>query len=84
MVEECKKAFITHVITSKQQTHDWAVGGTKEEVQIYATAAALLKPRDSSGNARALLPWKLHSDGERLLAKKSSSVDHGRGKDHPR
>jgi len=43
----------------------------------------LLKPKGSSGNARVLLPWKFHNDGERLLAKKSSSVDGGRGKDHP-
>lgn len=83
IMEDCTKAFITHVIISKQQTYDWALGGTKQEVQTYATAAALLKPSDSSGNARALLPWKLHSDGERLLAKKDSSVDHGRGKNHP-
>lgn len=82
-MEECKKAFITHINISEQQTHDWTLGGTKQEVQTYATATVLLKPSSSSGNARALLPWKFHNDGDRLLAKKRFSVDGGRGKDHP-
>lgn len=84
IVEDCKKTFITHIILPKQQTHDWTLGGTKQEVQSYATTTVLLKPKGSSGNAKMLLPWKFHNDGERLLSGKSSSVDGGRGKDHPR
>lgn len=70
VMEECKKAFITHIIISKQQTHDWTPGGTKQEVQTYATTAVLLKPNGSSGNARTLLPWKFHNGGETILARK--------------
>lgn len=33
IVKECKKALITHLIISKQQTRYWALGGTKQEVQ---------------------------------------------------
>lgn len=40
--EECKKALITHLIISKQLTRDWALGGTKQEVQTYENQAVAM------------------------------------------
>lgn len=61
-MEECKEAFVTHLIIPIQQAHDGTLGSTKQEVGTHSTAPALLEP----GKCQSISVLIFHSDGERF------------------